>query len=106
MKFLNNLFEKHNLEFFKKRQNYLKKKLNDKNNFKSMIDCNNLVNLLYNKAYSSLDIIKYIEQDKKNKEKKKFLIYFDLIRTEFRNDKLLMLIILTECWLKVFIREV
>ena len=76
-----------NLEFFKKRQNYLKKKLNNKNNFKSMIDCNNLVNLLYNKAYSSLDIIKYIEQDKKNKEKQKFLIYFDLIRTEFRNDK-------------------
>ena len=41
-----------------------------------------------------MDIIKYIELNKKNKEKDKFLIYFDIIRTEFRNDKLLMLIIL------------
>ena len=83
-----------NLDFYNKRQNYLKKKLNDTNNYKSVLDCNNLVTLLYNKGYSCLDIIKYIEQDKKNKEKKKFLIYFDIIRTEFRNDKLLMLIVL------------
>ena len=83
-----------NLDFYQKRQNYLKKKLNDKENFKSILDLNNLVTLLYNKGYSCLDIIKYIELHKKNKEKDKFLIYFDIIRTEFRNDKLLMLIVL------------
>tara|TARA_Y100000591_G_C21854260_1_gene713941 strand:+ start:6535 stop:7353 length:819 start_codon:yes stop_codon:yes gene_type:complete len=82
------------LDFYQKKNNYLKKKLNDKNNFKTIKDCNDLVILLYNKGYSCLDIIKYIEQDKKNKEKEKFLMYFDIIRTEFRNDKLLMLIIL------------
>jgi len=72
----------------------LKKKLNDDNNFKDMEECHNLVELLYEKAYSCLDIIKYIEQDKKNKDKHLFLVYFDIIRTEFRNDKLLMLVIL------------
>ena len=83
-----------NLEFYNKKFNYLKKKLNDNNNFKDITECHNLVELLYEKAYSCLDIIKYIEQDKKNKDKHLFLVYFDVIRTEFRNDKLLMLVIL------------
>ena len=82
------------LDFYQKRKNYLKKKLNDKKNFETMKTCNDLVSLLYDKGYSCLDIIKFIEQDKKNKEKDKFLIYFDIIRTEFRNDKLLMLKVL------------
>ena len=83
-----------NLEFYTKKQQYLKKKLNSKEHFKNMVSCKNLVEMLYNKGYSCIDIIKYIEKDKKNKKKNLFLVYFDIIRTEFRNDKLLMLIIL------------
>jgi len=83
-----------NLEFYTKRFTYFKKKLLEKKNFKSMETCINLVELLYDKGYNCLDIIKYIEQDKKNENKYIFLVYFDIIRTEFRNEKLLMIKIL------------
>jgi len=83
-----------NLEFYKKRFTYLKKKLLDKKNFKTMESCIDLVEILYNKGISCLDIINYIEQDKKNINKNLFLVYFDVIRTEFRNEKLLMIKIL------------
>jgi len=59
-----------------------------------METCIDLVEILYNKGFSCLDIINYIEQDKKNINKNLFLVYFDVIRTEFRNEKLLMIKIL------------
>ena len=83
-----------NLDFYTKRFNYLKKRLLNKKNFKNMNSCLDLVETLYDKGYCCLDIIKFIEQDKKNKEKDLFLVYFDIIRVEFRNDKLLMVTIL------------
>ena len=83
-----------NLEYYKKKSLYLKKKLSNTENFTTINSCNNLVNTLYQKGYSCLDIINFIKEDKKNKNKNKFLVYFDIIRTEFRNDKLLMLVIL------------
>jgi len=86
-KFINN-------DFYKKRTNYLKKKLNDKKNFSSIETCQKLVEFLYEKSYNCLDIINYIKNDSKNKEKNYFLVYFDIIKNEFRNEKLLMLIML------------
>jgi len=52
----------------------------------------------YEKGYSSLDVIKYIEMSPPNRisdEKKyDFMITFNKIRKEFRNEKLLMMFIL------------
>ena len=47
---------------------------------KNMNSCNRFSRNLYDKGYSCLDIIKFIEQHKKNKEKHIFLVYFDIIR--------------------------
>ena len=51
---------------------------------------------LYEKGFSSLDIIKYIKEDPKLPDNIKWniLIYIDKLRKEFRNEKYLMLIIL------------
>ena len=53
---------------------------------------------LYEKGYNSLDIIKYIEMSPSHRisdeQKYDFMITFNKIRKEFRNEKLLMLFIL------------
>ena len=50
---------------------------------------------LYEKGYSSLDIIKCIESSSLPQNKiYEFMITFNKIRKEFRNEKLLMLFIL------------
>ena len=49
-----------NLEYYKKKSLYLKKKLNDNTNFTTINSCNDLVKLLYQKGYSCLDIINFI----------------------------------------------
>ena len=50
---------------------------------------------LYEKAYSALDILYYIEQnDIDSHEKYKFLLLIQKIKREFRNEKLLILFIL------------
>ena len=47
--------------------------------------------MIYDKGYSALDIIDIIKES--NHEKKyDFLFYFDKIRLEFRNEKVLMFI--------------
>jgi hypothetical protein len=52
----------------------------------------------YEKGYNSLDIIKYIEMSPSHRisdeQKYDFVITFNKIRKEFRNEKLLMLFIL------------
>ncbi len=59
-------------------------------------DISILSNKLYNKGYSGFDLIYFIEQDKIIKQDIKFyyLVYFDKIRKEFKNEKLFMNIIL------------
>ena len=58
-------------------------------------DIFNLSNLLYNKAYSALDIITYIEKTSpENKEKYKLLLIMQKMRKEFRNEKILILYLL------------
>lgn len=54
-----------------------------------------LANLLYEKAYAATDLIALIETSKMDERKKyEFLITFNRVKKEFRNEKLLMLFIL------------
>ena len=55
-----------------------------------------LVNKLYEKGYSGLDLMKYIEQTKTTDDMKKYqmLLVFNKIKREFRNEKLFILFIL------------
>ena len=72
----------------------VKKKYNNKKNFQNIISCKEFVDKLYEKGYNGLDILDYIEHSKTTtKNKFLYLIYFDKIRGEFRNEKLFMLII-------------
>ena len=75
----------------------------NKRNFSSIVKCQQLTEKLYEKGYSALDIMKVIENDAKIERKFKFtsLIYFDKIRKEFRNEKLLLLLI----FYKFFMRK-
>ena len=60
------------------------------------------VTKLYDKAYSALDIIQLLEDDKLNvtvDKKYELLIAFNKVRKEFRNEKLLMLFILNFTYL-------
>lgn len=67
----------------------------DINNLKSNADIVNISSILYNKGYSALDIIKYIENSKveENKdyiEKYKLLNIFEYLVKEFRNEKIII----------------
>ena len=55
-----------------------------------------IANKLYEKGYSGLDLMKYIEQNKFINESKKYqlLLVFNKIKKEFRNEKLFMFFIL------------
>jgi hypothetical protein len=59
-------------------------------------ECMLLVSKLYDKAYCSSDLLYYIEYNSKIKDLKKYeyLITFQKVKREFRNEKLLMLFIL------------
>lgn len=77
----------------------IKKELDDsKTKEYTLIELVELCTKFYEKGYNSLDIIKYIEMCPPNRitdEKKyEFMITFNKIRKEFRNEKLLMLFIL------------
>ena len=58
--------------------------------------CKELVEKLYEKGYNGIDIIDLIENEKTMKKENKYLylIYFDKIRSEYRNEKLFMFVIL------------
>ena len=77
----------------KKHYTTLIKLIKRRDNFSSIENCNNLTEKIYQRGYSALDIMKIIENDSKVSKKEKYtaLIYFDKIRKEFRNEKLLML---------------
>lgn len=92
--FKNNLNES---KYIKKRQMWLKKNIINTKNYKSLKDCNVFVNKLYEKGYNCLDIIEILENSSNiimNKNKYKVLVYFDKIRKEYRNEKIIMLNIL------------
>ena len=78
-------------DFKKKRLLWLKNKLNTKKNTFNLQSLITFINMVYEKGYSALDIIEIIK-DSNNEKKYDFLFYFDKIRIEFRNEKVLMFI--------------
>ena len=69
---------------------------NDDTNKNVILDCMLLITKLYNKGYCSIDLTYYIEHCTNIEELKKYeyLITYQKIKREFRNEKLLMLFIL------------
>ena len=55
-----------------------------------------IVNNIYEKGYSGLDLMKYVEQDKEMEDIKKYqmLLVFNNSKREFRNEKLFILFII------------
>jgi DNA polymerase III delta prime subunit len=72
-----------------KKHEYIKKQLKKKFNFNELTE---IVEIFYENAISGIDLINFIEKNKNIDKIKKFhyLIFFDKIRKEFRNEKLLM----------------
>ena len=72
------------------------KNQNDETNKNIILDCMLFITKLYNKGYCSIDLIYYIEHSTSIEELKKYeyLITYQKIKKEFRNEKLLMLFIL------------
>jgi replication factor C small subunit len=70
--------------------------VNNERNKNIILDCMLLITKLYNKGYCSIDLIYYIEHSTVIEELKKYeyLITYQKIKREFRNEKLLMLFIL------------
>lgn len=83
-----------NDKLFKKRNDWLSKNLKCKKNYEDLHNCQVFSKKLYEKGYSALDIIHYIKNNVKNKNKYLLLMYFDKIRREFRNEKILIFIVL------------
>lgn len=101
---------KHNMYLKTALNNYIKLNTNNNNNNNSINNINNnsgcdesrleecmsFIIKLYDKGYSSIDLIRYIEKNANVEELKKYeyLITFQKIKREFRNEKILMLFIL------------
>jgi len=77
-----------------KRKEWLKKQLLQSSNFTKIHKCLALSHKLYERGYNTFDLMKYIEEDITLENKYFLLIYFDTIRKQFRNEKLLMFNIL------------
>jgi len=75
-----------------KRENWLRKQLEKKANYSTNQKCLAFAKKIYEKAYSALDIMSYIQNYSGIDEKRKYasLIYFDKVRKEFRNEILLI----------------
>ena len=81
--------------FLNKKNEWLKKKIDKKSNYNTIHKCKELSVILYEKGFNGLDLMNYIEKcNLKNDEKYKLLIYLDKMRKEFRNEKIIIYIIL------------
>ena len=91
---------KHNTYLKTKLNNYIKMNANGDNknasNNSILQECMSFIVKLYEKGYSSIDLIRYIEKTANIEELKKYeyLITFQKVKREFRNEKILMLFIL------------
>jgi DNA polymerase III delta prime subunit len=96
---INNIFKLEN----KKTSTWLTKNLENTSKLNSIKEIFNFSDKIYQKGYSSLDIMNYISNSKKidGLEKYKLLIFFDKARIEFRNEKLLIFYILTIVLLRI-----
>ena len=74
----------------------MKKNIVKKTNYKDIISCKLFAEKIYQKGYNGLDIIDLIENENsiKNDNKYLYLIYFDKIRSEYRNEQLYIFVIL------------
>jgi hypothetical protein len=72
------------------------KEKNGSTNDSRLQECTSFIIKLYEKGYSSIDLIRYIEKNANIEELKKYeyLITFQKVKREFRNEKMLMLFIL------------
>ena len=84
---------KHNAYLKTKLNKYIKTNASDKSNLQ---ECMSFIEKLYDKGYSSIDLINYVEKNANIDELKKYeyLITFQKVKREFRNEKILMLFIL------------
>lgn len=99
------------LQYQKMRSLWLKKQLSNLDN-KDINVLKDFCNLLYEKGYSGLDIISWIDVSSQCKnlltqhEKYELLVFIDKIKQEFRNEKLFMLLILNFVFIdKVYLSE-
>ena len=85
-----------------KRELWLQKQLENKKNYITINKCICFSTKLYEKSYSSLDVLNYIYNYSKIMNKKKFslLIFFDKIRKEFRNEIILMSFIINIAFMR------
>jgi DNA polymerase III delta prime subunit len=89
---LHNIKKKHSI-YIEKNNQWLKNKLNKKNNFATLKNIIDFSEELYDKGYSCLDLLEYIKKSNLS-NKETFLFYFEIIRKEFRNEKNLMFMFL------------
>ena len=59
-------------------------------NYISILKCYKFAELLYEKAYSYIDLFLLIRKKISDKKKFIYLMHFDKIRREFRSEKLLL----------------
>ena len=71
--------------------NYLKKFFKNKS-FSNPNEIKETVEIFYDKGMSGIDICNYIENDNSREDKYDYLFYFQKIKKEFRDEKLLMYI--------------
>ena len=82
------------------RNNWLFKTMKNKKKYDSLKKCLDLSIKIYNKGYSVIDLLKNFEKNTKTEEKYIVLLYFDKIKREFRNEKLLILYFLYIAYLR------
>ena len=73
-----------------KRICWLKKQLNNPAHFVSIQKCHHLASKLYEKGYHIFDLFTFIEKEMALENKYFYLVYFDSIREQFRNEKILL----------------
>ena len=80
----------------KKREKWLAKKLTNEKNYNTLKSCSTFIENLYEKGYHAFNLLSFIKKNHTMEESRKsyYLLYFDQIRKEFRNEKLLMFNIL------------
>lgn len=74
-----------------KNKSFIKDTFKNKETFSNIKNIKNIVETFYDRGISAIDIIEYIKS-KKDLEKYDYLFYFEKIKKEFRNEKLLMFI--------------
>jgi len=91
-KYIKNQIIGKNNPFINKRHKWLKTNIEKKSNYTNMPKFIFFCKKLYEKGYSCLDLMKILEESKILSVKKKYLllVYFDKIRKEFRNEKILI----------------